>query len=140
MEITIKINGRMVSIEVSDEVAECYDQGRRKAENLYHEKRRHWDNREFDEYIAATEGFLPWQPTPEDIVCQRETLALLLYVLHNCTAIQRERFLLYALYGYSYAEIGMLCGCSKVSVFESIEAVRKKFLKFFGNHPNDWPR
>ena len=39
MEITIKINGRMVSVEVNDEVAECYDQGRRKAENLYHEKR-----------------------------------------------------------------------------------------------------
>lgn len=29
MEITIKINGRMVSVEVNDEVAECYDQGRR---------------------------------------------------------------------------------------------------------------
>ena len=25
MEITIKINGRMVSVEVNDEVAECYD-------------------------------------------------------------------------------------------------------------------
>ena len=125
MEITIKINGHMVSIEVNGEVAECYDQGRRKAENLYHEKRRHWDDREFDEYIVATEGHLPYQPTPEDIVCQRETLALLLYVLDNCTAIQRERFLLYALYGYSYAEIGMLCGCSKVSVFESVETVRK---------------
>ena len=140
MEITIKINERMVSIEVSGEVAECYEQGKRKAENLYHEKRRHWDDREFDEYIVATEGHLPYQPTPEDIVCHRETLALLLYILDNCTAIQRERFLLYALYGYSYAEIGILCGCSKVSVFESIEAVRKKFLKFFGNHPNDWPR
>ena len=140
MEITIKINERMVSIEVSGEVAECYDQGKRKAENLYHEKRRHWDNREFDEYIVATEGHLPYQPTPEDIVCQRETLAQLLSVLDSCTVIQRERFLLYALYGYSYAEIGALCGCSKVSVFESIEAVRKKFLKFFENHPNDWPR
>ena len=63
MEITIKINGRMVSVEVSDEVAECYDQGRRKAENLSHEKRRHWDDREFDEYIAAAEGLLPyWHP------------------------------------------------------------------------------
>ena len=125
MEITIKINGRMVSIEVSDEVAECYDQGRRKAENLSHEKRRHWDGREFDEYIAATEGLLPYQPTPEDIVCQQEILALLLSILDTCTEIQRERFLLYALYGYSYAEIGMLCGCSKVSAFESIETVRK---------------
>lgn len=62
MEITIKINGRIVSVEVSDEVAECYNQGRRKAENLYHEKRRHWDDREFDEYIVATEGLLPYHP------------------------------------------------------------------------------
>lgn len=140
MEITIKINGRMVSVEVSGEVAECYNQGRHKAENLSHEKRRHWDDREFDEYIVSTEGLLPYQPTPEDIVCQRETLALLLSILDSCTAIQRERFLLYALYGYSCAEIGVLCGCSKISAFESIEAVRKKFLKFFESHPNDWPR
>ncbi len=140
MEITIKIHGRNVSVEVSDDVAEWHDQGRHKTENLYHEKRRHWDKREFDEYIVATEGLLPYQPTPEDIVCQRETLSLLLAILDTCTAIQRERFLLYALYDYSYAEIGTLCGCSKISVFESIEAVRKKFLKFFENHPNDWSR
>ena len=137
MEITIKINGRMVSIEVSGEVAECYDQGRRKAENLYHEKRRHWDNREFDEYIAATEGYLPYQPTPEDIVCQRETLALLLYILDNCTAIQRERFLLYALYGYTYDEIGAKYGCSKYAVRDSIEAVRKIFKKFLQIDPTN---
>ncbi len=140
MEITIKIHGRNVSVEVSDDVAEWHDQGRHKTENLYHEKRRHWDKREFDEYIAATEGLLPYQPTPEDIVCQRETLSLLLAILDTCTVIQRERFLLYALYDYSYAEIGTLCGCSKISAFESIEAVRKKFLKFFENHPNDWSR
>ena len=30
-----------------------------------------------------------------------------------------------------------MCGCSKVSVYESILAVRKKFLNFFANHPND---
>ena len=112
MEITIKINGRMVSVEVGGEVTECYNQGRRKSENLYHEKRRHWDDREFDEYIVAAEGLLPYQPTPEDIVCQRETLDLLLSILDTCTTVQRERFLLYALYGYSYAEIGMLCECS----------------------------
>ncbi len=59
MEITIKINGRIVSVEVSGEVAEYMDAGRRKAENLSHEKRRHWDDREFDEYIVSTEGLLP---------------------------------------------------------------------------------
>ena len=135
MEITIKINGHMVSVEVSGEVAECYDQGKRKAENLYHEKRRHWDEREFDEYIVATEGLLPSQPSPEDIVCQRETMAQLLSILDSCTAIQRERFLLYALYGFTYGEISTLSGCSKSSVQSSIEAVRKKFLKFFKKGP-----
>ena len=55
MEITIKINGRDVTVEVSAEVAECLDAGERKAENLYHETRRYWDDREFGEYIVATE-------------------------------------------------------------------------------------
>ena len=135
MEITIKINGSMVSVEVSGDVAECYDQGKRKTENLYHEKRRHWDDREFDEYIVATEGLLPRQPTPEEIVCQQETLAQLLSILDSCTAIQRERFLLYALYGFTYEEISNLSGCSKSSVQSSIEAVRKKFLTFFKKGP-----
>ena len=53
MEITIKINGRMMVVEVSAEVAEYMDAGRRKAENLSHEQRRHWDGREFDEYIVG---------------------------------------------------------------------------------------
>ena len=135
MEIIINTNGHMVSVEVSGEVAECYDQGKRKAENLYHEKRRHWDEREFDEYIVATEGLLPSQPSPEDIVCQRETMAQLLSILDSCTAIQRERFLLYALYGFTYGEISTLSGCSKSSVQSSIEAVRKKFLNFFQKGP-----
>ena len=136
MEITIKINGRMVSVEVNDEVAECYDQGRRKAENLYHEKRRHWDDREFDEYIVAAEGLLPCQYTPEDLACQQETLDEIFSVLDTCTPTQRERFLLYALYGFGYTEIGMMQGCSRESVYEGIQAVSRKFLKFFSNHPD----
>ena len=39
--------------------------------------------------------------------------------------------------GLSFSEIAALCGCSKVSVYESIDAVRKKFLKFFANYPNE---
>ena len=137
MEITIKINGHMVSVEVSGEVAECYDQGKRKTENLYHEKRRHWDEREFDEYIVATEGLLPRQPTPEDIVCQRETLSQLLSILDSCTAIQRERFLLYAIYEYTYDEIGAMYGCSKYAVRDSIETVRKIFKKYLQIDPTN---
>ena len=137
MEITIKINVSMVSVEVSGEVAECYDQGKRKTENLYHEKRRHWDEHEFDEYIVATEGLLPYQPTPEEIVCQRETLTQLLSILDSCTVVQRERFLLYAIYEYTYDEIGAMYGCSKYAVRDSIEAVRKIFKKYLQIDPTN---
>jgi len=137
MEITIKIHGRDVSIDVSGDIAEWDDQSRRKAENLYHEKRRHWDKREFYEYIVAAEGLLPYQPTPEDIVCQWESLSMLLAVLDTCTAIQRERFLLYALYEYTYDEIGEMYGCSKYAVRDSIEAVRKIFKKYLQIDPTN---
>ena len=131
MEITIKINGRMVAVEVSAEVADYMDTSRRKAENLSHERRRHWDVREFDEYIVADEGYLPCQHTPEDLACQQETLDEIFSVLDTCTETQRERFLLFALDGYTYTEISKMCNCSKVAVHQSIKAVREKFLKFF---------
>ena len=50
---------------------------------------------------------------------------------------QRRRFLLYALEGLSYAEIGTICGCSKYSVRDSIIAVRKIFKDFFENRPHE---
>ena len=131
MEITIKINGRMTVVEVSAEVAEVMDAGRRKAENLSHERRRHWDSREFDEYIVAAEGLMPCQYTPEELACQQETLDEIFSILDTCTPTQRERFLLFALDGFSYAEIGRMCGRSKEAVHLSVEAVRKKFLKFY---------
>ena len=129
MEITINYYGQAVS--VSAEVYEYLIQADHKAENLAHEQRRHWDGRECDEYIIAAQGVLPYCATPEELVCQRETLDEIMTVLALCTPTQRERFLLYALYDYSYAEIGQLCGCSKAAVHESIEGVRKKFFKFF---------
>ena len=128
MEITINYYGQAVSISV--EVYEYLTQADHKAENLAHEQRRHWDGREFDEYIIATEGRLPYCATPEELVCQRETLDELLAVLALCTDTQRERFLLYALNGLSFSEIAEMYGCTKGSVQTSINAVRKIFRKF----------
>ena len=137
MEVTIKLNGQALSVDVSMEVYEYLDWADHKAENLAHEQRRHWDGREFDEYIIATEGRGIYSETPEEYLCRSETLDELLFVLDGCTETQRRRFLLYALEGLSYSEIGLVCGCSKVSVYESIEAVRKKFIAFFKKHPNE---
>ena len=131
MEFTINYNGRLVTVEVSVEVAECLGEGQRKEENLHHEQRRHWDDRELDEYIIATEGRLPYCSSPEELLCQQETLDEILAVLAICTPTQRERFLLHALYDFSYAEIAEMFGCTKGSVQTSIDAVRKIFQKFW---------
>ena len=131
MEITIKINGRFASVEVSADVADYLEQAKRNNRKLYRERQRYWDGRECDEYIISTEGRLPYCATPEELVCQRETLDEILAVLALCTDTQRERCLLYALYDFNCAEIGEMCGYSKQAVQLSIEAVRKKFFKIF---------
>ena len=136
MEVTINYNGQALSVEVTVEVYEYLDRADHKEENLVHEQRRHWDGREFDEYIAFTEGMGAYSETPEEYLCRKETLDELLSVLSRCTDTQQRRFLLYALDGFTYEQIALLDGCSKVSVYESIEAVRKKFRKNFTDHPN----
>ena len=124
MELSIKIDGQAVSVEVTVEVCEYLNRAKHKAENLAHEQRRHWDRREFDEYITARESRC-YSETPEQWLCHKE----------SCTEVQRQRFLLFALDGLSYSEIGKLCGCSKAAVQDSIKAVRKKCRNFLENSP-----
>lgn len=137
MEITINFNGQIVSVEVSVEVYEYLDAADRKEENLAHEQRRHWDAREFDEYIVFTEGKCCYYQTPEQIVMHKETMQMIQEALLLCTEHQRHRFLLYALEDMSYAKIAAQYGCSKEAVHCSIEAVRKKCKKIFSKHLND---
>ena len=131
MEITIKRYSRKMTYEDAATLDEFWELVKRTERSLDREQRRHWDGRECDEYIIAAQGVLPYCATPEELVCQQETLDEILAVLALCTPTQRERFLLYALYDFSYAEIGRRCGCSKAAVHESIEGVRKKFFKFY---------
>ena len=137
MESTININGQIVSVEVSVEVYEYLDAADRKEENLAHEQRRHWDAREFDEYIVFTEAQRCYYQTPEQIVMHKETMQMIQDALMCCTEHQRRRFLLYALEGMSCSEIAALHGCSKANVHESIQAARKKCKKYFSKHPDD---
>ena len=129
MEITIKINGRFVSVEVSAEVADYLEQAKRNNRKLYRERQRYWDGRECDEYIIATEGRLPYCATPEELVCQRETLDEILACWRSAPTPSGSGS---CSMDFSYAEIAEMCGCSKVSVCQSITGVRKKFFKFFG--------
>lgn len=122
MEVFIKIDGQAVSVEVTVEVCEYLDRAEHKVENLAHEKRRHWDIREFDEYTVERESHC-YSETPEQWVLRKETLQEILAALEACTEIQRQRFLLFALDGLSYSQIGKCYSCSKYAVRDSIEAV-----------------
>jgi RNA polymerase sigma-70 factor (ECF subfamily) len=73
MEVHIKIHGQSVAVKVSDEIGEYLDRANHKTENLFHEQRRHWDGREFDEYIVAHECSRSYYETPEDWLCRKET-------------------------------------------------------------------
>lgn len=75
MKIIICMNGSNLSVEVSEAVYLALDENRRKAENLYHEKRRHWDARAFDESIM-----LLMQQHPDDYRQGR----------HQCERAQRH--------------------------------------------------
>ena len=97
LDIPLSLIHISVAVEVTLEVYEFLDQADHKTENLSHEQRRHWDGRELDEYIVATEGVGIYGETPEDYLCRMETLDELMAVLDTCTEAQRRRFLLYAL-------------------------------------------
>ncbi len=90
MEVTINYNGQAVTVEVTLEVYEFLDRADHKTENLFHEQRRHWDGREFDEYIITTEGVGTYGETPEEYLCRMETLHELMAVLDTCTEAQRR--------------------------------------------------
>ena len=129
MEVTINYNGQAVAVEVTLEVYEFLDRADHKAENLSHEQRRHWDGREFDEYIVATEGVGIYGETPEDYLCRMETLGELMAVLTPAPRPSAAGSCSMPLDGLTLAEIGTVCGCSKVAVYQSVEAVRKKIIK-----------
>lgn len=129
MDVHIKLYRQSVNVEVSVEVYEYLDRAEHKTENLFHEQRRHWDGREFNEYIVVHECSRSYYETPEEWLCRKETLHEIMTVLESCTEIQRQRFFLYALEGLSCTQIGNICGCSKYAVWNSIDAVRKKCKK-----------
>ncbi len=131
MGITIRKHRRNLSYDDAATLDEFWVIAKQFDRSLYREWKDHWDERGYNEYIVATEGRLPYCESPEQYVCRMETREEILAVLALCTEKQRERFLLHALYDLSYEEVGDICGCSKVAVHLSVEAVRKRFLKFF---------
>ena len=128
-----------VFVEVAEEILTVIQNSQQTDASYERRKFRHKAHYSLDREDGIENDALARPLTPEEVLEQKQLREEVYAALMQLPAIQaqRRRFLLYALDGLTFAEIGTVCGCSKVSVYESIDAVRKKFLKFFANYPNE---
>ena len=81
MGITIKRYSCKLTYEDAATLDEFWELAKRTERSLDREQQRHWDGRECGEHIIAAQGVLPYGATPEELVCQQETLDEILAVL-----------------------------------------------------------
>ena len=115
-------NGKKIEVEVTEKIFEVFEDDRKLKERQRNERRFHYDKRGIEDYIIANEQsrFLK---SAEDIYIDREAIKK---ALDSCTPTQRRRSCLNKIYGYTYAEIAKLEGCSVNVIFKSVSAVTKK--------------
>ena len=136
MNIKVRINGVWVAVEASEEVCQFLMAAKRKEENLRHEQRRHWDRHGFDKAtLVIRHG--DYACTPEQWFLHNEMIHEIQTAMAQCTPTQRKLLLMYAIGGYSYGDIARMMGCSKSTVYDAIQAARKKCRRNFQKHPND---
>ena len=79
MKVIIRYTRLSVTPSAPAEVIRYLQTAKRKEENLYHEQRRHWDEREFDEQVIARESHYQCYETPEQFLfCHDGALLLLI--------------------------------------------------------------
>ena len=125
-------NGKIVSVEVSEEVYAVLQEENKEQERQRNEKRRHFDTRELSDYIIHQKRVAE---NLEDYCVNREQLKEIQKIVSTCTKTQQRRFYLNRICGYSYTEIAQMEKCHMTSVKESIVVVLKKLKKFYKNYP-----
>lgn len=115
--------GCEISMEVSAEVYQQFENERKAKERERNERRRHLDVRKLEDYNVA-EKFIS-EPL-EETYLRRDRLRQIYSILQTCTPVQRERFYLHRICGYTYAEIAEMQGCAARRVSKSVDAVMKK--------------
>ena len=115
-------NGKKIEVEVTEKIFEVFEDDRKLKERQRNERRFHYDKRGIEDYIIDNEQ-IRFLKSAEDIYIDREAIKK---ALDSCTPTQRRRFCLNKIYGYTYAEIAKLEGCSVNVIFKSVSAVTKK--------------
>jgi RNA polymerase sigma-70 factor (ECF subfamily) len=97
-------------------------------ERQRNEKRRHIEPNSLD-YIIASGKLIDRTSENED---NAVSLLAVETAIEVCTPIQRRRFKLHYIQGYSYTEIAKKENCDEAAVRRSVSAALKKLKIFFG--------
>ncbi len=128
MKIEIKDgNGKMITVEVSEEVYAVLQEESKEQEHQRYERRKHIDDRELSDYIVHQKRVAE---NLEDYCVNRERLKEIQKIVSTCTQTQQRRFYLNRICGYSYTEIAEKEKCKLYAVQKSVSTVLKKIEKF----------
>ncbi len=129
MKIEIKDgNGKMITVEVSEEVYAVLQEESKEQEHQRYERRKHIDDRELSDYIVHQKRVAE---NLEDYCVNRERLKEIQKIVSTCTKTKQRRFYLNRICGYSYTEIAKMEHCGLNRVKKSVIAVEEKIKNFF---------
>ncbi len=120
-------DGKMVFVEVSEEVYAVLQEENKEQEHQRYERRKHLDDRELSDSIVSKKRVAE---NLEDYCINREQLREIQKIVSTCTETQQRRFYLNRICGYSYTEIAQMEDCHLVSVRQSVTAVLRKLKNF----------
>ena len=123
----LNANRRPVDVEVSVDIYRVYEESRKQEERQRYERRKHIDGRAFHNCLLFELATEPLEETFERL----ETLQEINSLIEQLPPLQRQRFVLHFIYGYSYSEIAEMQGCHKAAVMRSAESALKKIRKDF---------
>lgn len=122
------VTGHDITVEVSFNIFQLFEEERKELERERYEKRKHWDKRGMEDYILENEATsLP--ESAEDQFFRQEIFRLIHNAIRTCTANQQKRFAFY-LSGYTFIEIARMEGRTERTVRKSVSAAIKKIKKF----------
>ena len=116
-----------VDVEVPAEIYHVYEESRKQEERQRYEYRKHIDRRDFHNCLLFELATEPLEDTYERI----ETLQEISYELAQLSPLQRQRFILHFVCGYSYSEIAKMQGCHKAAVMRSAQSALAKIREKF---------
>lgn len=122
--------GNDVTVEVSEQIYLLFEGERKAKERERNEHRRHGDDRELQDYLLYAENISLFVSAEESFL-QKERMFGVRTILESCTPIQRERFYLNRICGYSYTKIAGLQKCGAERIRKSVNTVLKKLKNVF---------